>query len=492
MVNKQSNSCRGSSRNKNKQHNFYKPLVVAIAMALSSASQAATFTVTNTNDSGSGSLRQAVIDANTAAGADEVVFSPSLTGQTITLTGSELNNTGNLTIKGPIAGNPTGIIISGGGNSRVLSSNANLLLDNVTLTGGVAPSGGAIFISQGSLVLNDSLITGNNSSLNGGGISTSGFGINGVTLNRTIISNNRSSQGGGGISISSLHDVNVILNQSTVSNNQSLEFSDGGGIFLYSYFGANLTLNESTISNNSTNQGRGGGVFVESYDSAANVVVNQSTISGNTAKDSFIGSPGGGGISVFGHYTSLVTLNQSTVYNNSVTGYNSKAGGIYVSGGNFQEKRIVTLVNSIVSGNSGEGGNIYVRPSDESGNGIFATNSLFGDSVTKLAGNISNIFSNSPGLGILKNNGGLTETHLLNSNSPAINKGSNALAPDAFDQRGAGFLRIQNGTVDIGSVERQDDKLAEPIPTLGLISILSLISIFTGFFGWRDRINKPI
>jgi|RhiMetdeSRZDD1v2_1073273.scaffolds.fasta_scaffold06186_7 IPT/TIG domain-containing protein/S-layer family protein len=36
---------------------------------------AATFTVTNTNDSGAGSLRQAILDANAAVGADTIVFS---------------------------------------------------------------------------------------------------------------------------------------------------------------------------------------------------------------------------------------------------------------------------------------------------------------------------------------------------------------------------------------------------------------------------------
>ncbi|MEO6598215.1 MAG: Ig-like domain repeat protein [Planctomycetota bacterium] len=46
---------------------------------------AATFTVTNTNDTGAGSLRQAITDANTAAGADTIVFNIAGAGvQTIT------------------------------------------------------------------------------------------------------------------------------------------------------------------------------------------------------------------------------------------------------------------------------------------------------------------------------------------------------------------------------------------------------------------------
>jgi len=46
------------------------------------ALSATTFTVTNTNDSGAGSLRQAILDANAAAGADTIAFNVSGTGCT--------------------------------------------------------------------------------------------------------------------------------------------------------------------------------------------------------------------------------------------------------------------------------------------------------------------------------------------------------------------------------------------------------------------------
>ena len=65
---------------------------------------AATFTVTNTNNTGVGSLRQAVMDANAAAGADTIVFDATFNSpQTITLTSvitiNGVNDT--LTITGP-------------------------------------------------------------------------------------------------------------------------------------------------------------------------------------------------------------------------------------------------------------------------------------------------------------------------------------------------------------------------------------------------------
>jgi parallel beta-helix repeat protein len=48
--------------------------LAAIAMAAAVGAPAATFTVTNTNDSSAGSLRQAILDANAAAGPDTIVF----------------------------------------------------------------------------------------------------------------------------------------------------------------------------------------------------------------------------------------------------------------------------------------------------------------------------------------------------------------------------------------------------------------------------------
>ena len=56
-------------------------LAVALLLALRAASAAAaTFTVTTTSDSGAGSLRQALLDANAAAGLDTITFNISGSG----------------------------------------------------------------------------------------------------------------------------------------------------------------------------------------------------------------------------------------------------------------------------------------------------------------------------------------------------------------------------------------------------------------------------
>jgi hypothetical protein len=69
----------------------------------------------------------------------------------------------------------------------------------------------------------------------------------------------------------------------------------------------------------------------------------------------------------------------------------------------------------------------------------------------------SDLLDKDPMLGPLANNGGPTQTMALLPGSPAINAGNNLLAVDAqgnpltTDQRG--FLRVADGTVDIGAVE---------------------------------------
>ena len=82
-----------------------------------------------------------------------------------------------------------------------------------------------------------------------------------------------------------------------------------------------------------------------------------------------------------------------------------------------------------------------------------------------------------PGLEPLANYGGPTQTFELIRGSPAMDKGSNALAVDpttglplTTDQRG--FQRIVNGTVDIGAFEVQ--------PTSSLVVTAQPTSVAAG------------
>src|SRR6185436_2795638 len=79
------------------------------------AAQAATFTVSNLDDSGPGSLRQAILDANGAAGADVVEFQAGLTGA-IVLSSGQIFITDSVDIQGPGAAD---LAVTGLGDSRL-------------------------------------------------------------------------------------------------------------------------------------------------------------------------------------------------------------------------------------------------------------------------------------------------------------------------------------------------------------------------------------
>src|SRR6266852_4956097 len=72
-----------------------------------------TLTVTNPADSGDGSLRAEIAAAQSG---DQIVFDPSLNGQTITLTSGPLAISQSIDIEGPVAGQ---LAVSGNHASRV-------------------------------------------------------------------------------------------------------------------------------------------------------------------------------------------------------------------------------------------------------------------------------------------------------------------------------------------------------------------------------------
>ena len=184
------------------------------------------FVVTNTNDSGPGSLRQAILNANTIAGANTITFAGVFTDATpdiITLTSGELTITDSLTIQGTGANLLT---ISGNNNSRIFNfdgAGANTFnLSGLTITGGNADFGGGIR----------------------GQISEEGDTLN---IDEVVVTGNTATNSGGGISIVGLPPVTSFFNisNSTISNN------DGGlvgGIFLNNV--QNTELKNVTISGN--------------------------------------------------------------------------------------------------------------------------------------------------------------------------------------------------------------------------------------------------
>ena len=130
-----------------------------------------TFTVLNLDDSGIGSLRQAILDANVAPGADVIDFAPQLKG-TITLA-SELSITDDLTIDGP---GEDQLTISGDGASRVMHiAQVSVTIADLTIANGFATGspglGGGILNEGGSVRVKKVTFTNNQAagSMAGGG-----------------------------------------------------------------------------------------------------------------------------------------------------------------------------------------------------------------------------------------------------------------------------------------------------------------------------------
>src|SRR5262249_45950677 len=150
-------------------------------------------------DTGAGSLRQAVQDANSAAGADVISFNAGLTG-TLTLTSGQLHITDDLTIQGPGA---NALTISGNDASRIFLTDFDIDVDisGLTLTHGFgAPSpgsdgyGGAI-LNDATLKLSNVTLTGNRADY-GAGLWNSGFST--ATLTNCTLTGNSAAAAGGG------------------------------------------------------------------------------------------------------------------------------------------------------------------------------------------------------------------------------------------------------------------------------------------------------
>ena len=258
------------------------------------------------------------------------------------------------------------------------------------------------------------------------------------TISGLTVTGGASSGGGGGILVDS---SNLTLNESTVAGNRASDF--GGGI---ASSGGDLVITNSTISGNATvgETAQGGGVFSVS----GSLTVSSSTVSGNVATSS-IGVSAGGGIFVDSH-SSLI--NDSTITENIA----NFGGGITVD----SPFSAVTLdvENSIVANNTAlsasadiaTGFSVTVEASfsligDRSGTSLAPTSGT-ANSAGNLIGTLAAPIN--PRLAPLADNGGLTQTHALSPESPAVNAGNSTLAAD---QRGA--TRTFGDNPDIGAFE---------------------------------------
>ena len=357
----------------------------------------APYVVTTTADSGAGSLRAAIVAGNLIT-FDPNVFAPSSAPYTIALFSALPILSSNISIVGPGKGVLTVQRSTASGTpqfgiftiSNGTGIGPNVSLSGLTITKGMATSGGGIRSISAGLLVTDCVITGNQSNEGGGGILKQ-FGT--LTMNRCTVSGN--------------------------SAGTTAVVGAGGGI-------ANLdgpaTLNSCTVSNNTSNY-LGGGIYSQGGILSRIWVLVNCTISGNTTTSNGMA----GGVESDSYPAPFSPSQPANVSLSSCT-LNNVGGNIAIS--NNGNGSNLTLGNTIIR-SAGSGATVMASES--------ATVTSLGYNMTDDGGGG---FLNQPGdrvntdpmLGPLQDNGGPSFTHALLAGSLAIDKGKTNLSTD---QRGA-------------------------------------------------------
>ncbi len=347
----------------------FKKTALVSALMLLTGTQAATIDVDGTTCT--------LMDAITAANTD------TTTGGCLAGSGAdvlELSNGGTFTL----------------GMDTTISSEVTINGNNSTVSGG-----SPLLIEAGDATINDTTFSGNNNDYAPLNVR------NGVlNINRSIISGNT----GGGLMFRVGSSGSVV--DCVIENNV------GGGQYFYgaglSVGSSTVTVSNTTISGNTGNSttAGGGGIWVNNYYGAVDLTITNSTISGNSSLNR------GGGISHSDYGNAAVIL----LENVTITANTSSGDG----GGVSNDGADISMSQSIVSGNSGQGaveidstgGNVTVNAYN-----LFGLNSDPGVAGLTVGANdivpaevaITDILDVN-----LMDNGGPTLTHALALGSPAI------------------------------------------------------------------------
>jgi hypothetical protein len=295
---------------------------------------------------------------------------------------------------------------------------------------------GAVYANGVSLNITGSSITGNRSD----GVIFLGNGIDvRLTILRSTLSNNVESgleyQWGSGTAPDSLA---INIEASSITDNQA------GGINYNGDPGQQMRIYRSLIARNQSS-GPGGGIY-----STGQMYVYNSTVANNTSTSE------GGGIY---HFGAELYLWNATIAQNTASGV---GGGVYWSGSQGG------VTYSIIAGNNGATQNntrskdIHFGPTSGFPKMYNLIGTINGFSTqfsdpSNLKGSLASPLD--PKLSALANNGGLTQTMALQSDSPALNRiptqgyaYENPIGGTIVDQRN--FTRPREGAYDIGAYER--------------------------------------
>ncbi|MEP7075409.1 MAG: CSLREA domain-containing protein [Acidobacteriota bacterium] len=365
-----------------------------------------TFTVTkgaDTNDgtcNGDCSLREALVAANSGAGADAVSI-PATTAQ---LSIADVGGIENTSASGDIDVNDDVTVTGAGAASTVIQGSTNAAfagnmgdkafginqdgthttiiatISNVTVrftrndvavNGAFTETGGAtdIFLSGGGapggvVAVTNCIYDSNANSHSYGGalnIDSAGTGTNifrgsvqitGSTFsnNKTLGSGTSDPPTGGGINIFG-DKQNVTISSTTISGNQSVALiaATGGGVNLRQSFGGSVIFNNGTSINNNTSGSDGGGLAITGL---SNQIFSMTggTITANTAQGTGDSADGGGVFNAGA--TGSTTFSGVTISNNVATAGTAGTGG----GVKDISTVLATIDSCTISGNSADVG----------------------------------------------------------------------------------------------------------------------------------------
>lgn len=337
-------------------------------------------------------------------------------------------------------------------------------IDGLIITGGLADDsnpwnpggrGGGLYCNgeggECSPVLGNLEFVGNHAFYSGGAMYNRGVnGISSPTLERLRFVANRAGQIGGaihndaqdGISSPQLGDVSLTGNQADAS---------GGAIYSLGMFGSSSpVISGTTFDGNSAVQ-EGGAMTSHGLAGSSEPQLTNATFHANTASD---------GGALFNHARSAgisspllrnVTFNANTADNNGGAIYNEAlSDGIGAP----------TLVNVILWGDSAA--NLDAEMSSDNATPTVRDSIVAGGCPSGSDCSGGGIADADPLLGPLQDNGGFTETQLIDVAGAALDAGSDADCP-AVDQRGS--ERPRGLHCDIGAVERAARLFADGFET---------------------------
>ena len=474
--------------------------VGAFALAANTAS-AGIITVTTDLDEFGGSLstgcslREAIESANRnidfggctssgAYGADTIVFTPTISVITLTITSPfGINNDNNAYLDLDVVvdqdpGDTTvfTLTIQGGGVKVIRDFNAtpqfeDRIFDILTPTASAAVAGGVLIKnllietglatnssnetvpstevcylggagvrhrSGGLLEIDGGTVSFNFANGNGSGICQDGGSLR--LVNYTYIATNAALGGGGGIYISGTANLTVTLQQNTAQN--------GGGVYVSA--GSTVTVTDSNVNNNNANQ-NGGGIW-----NAGVLTITNAGVTTNTAalNGGGVYNENGGTVSISsaGIGPNNVADNGGGIWNNGVLTITSAGvttntasadgGGIYNA-----SNGTATLTTAGVSDNqapNGSGGGIYNDGTlNVTGSGVDANQAAFGGGIYNGLGGATASLTSAQvnGNSATQQGGGIFNNGTLDVNGARVNNNS-------AGQAGGGIYN-QNGTAVI-------------------------------------------